>query len=176
MVRRSPDAAALAALLALLALAACADAGGDVATPAPPALPPAPAPAAPAEVELQPSPALTPSATPQQVIDAVPIGRVDPFAPTTSATATGPATTTAAALPGDLRLTGVIGSGGDVRAFVQRGSQTGALCLGSRGRCADGASEPVLLPAGWTVSAIDPARARLVLSSGRQRRILALAP
>jgi hypothetical protein len=173
MARRFPDAAAFAVLMAL---AACADAG-DVATPVAPRVPPAPPPVSPASVAVAPSPALTPSPTPQQVIDAVPIGRVDPFAPTTtSATAAAPATTTAAALPRDLRLIGVIGSGGDVRAFVQHGSQTGALCPGARGRCADGASEPVLLPGGWTVSAIDAASARLVLSSGRQRRILALTP
>jgi hypothetical protein len=172
MVRRCPDAAAFAVLLALVA---CADAG-DVATPVSPRVPPAPPPVSPASVAVPPSPALTPSPTPQQVIDAVPIGRVDPFAPTTSATSAAPATTTAAALPRDLRLIGVIGSGGDVRAFVQHSSQTGALCPGARGRCADGASEPVLLPAGWTVSAIDAARARMVLSAGRQRRILALTP
>ncbi|MEY3928780.1 MAG: hypothetical protein RLZZ516_490 [Cyanobacteriota bacterium] len=161
---------AVAALLAL-ALVGCGEVG-DVARPA--AAPPPQASAEdPGRTAATPaSPSLTPLTTPEQVIGSLPIGRPDPFAPITQTAA--PSAAAAAALPAGLRFTGVIGSGGGARAFVQIGAASGVLCLGPRGRCADGAADQLLLPPGWSVSTIDATSGRLTLRLGAQRRVLAL--
>lgn len=169
MVRPFPE-AATAGLIALV-LAGCGDAR-DVARPATTPPPPLPSPGATDRTPATSTPSsLTPLTTPEQVIDSLDIGRPDPFAPIRQG-ASRPAA--APELPSDLRLTGVIGRGGDARAFVQRGNEAGALCLGSRGRCADGASNNVLLPPGWRVSSIDAVHAQVVFSFGRQPRVLNL--
>ena len=78
-------------------------------------------------------------------------------------------------LPVDLRFTGVIQSRGETQAFVQIGGASGALCLGPQGRCAAGNAEALLLPSGWSVSAIDAANGVLALSFGSERRVLQLS-
>lgn len=169
MARLWPDAAAV---LALLGLAACAD-PADIATPAPPVV----APPATVPPPQSPSPPpLTPMTTPQQVVAAMPIGRADPFAPTQQpVAATPPAAVVVPQLPVDLRFTGVIQSRGETQAFVQIGGASGALCLGPQGRCAAGNAEALLLPSGWSVSAIDAANGVLALSFGSERRVLQLS-
>jgi hypothetical protein len=121
-----------------------------------------------AAAEPQPTAGFTPLPTPQQVIAALPTGRIDPFAPLPQATAAG---TNAPA--GDLRFTGVIRSRGQAQALVQLGDQSGAVCVGRRGVCS-GSGLPALLPADWSVTSIDVASGRLVLNQGGQRRVLSL--
>lgn len=67
------------------------------------------------------------------------------------------------AAPG-LSLRGVLAVGGQLQALVSTATGSGAVCLGSRGRCLAEA-EP-LLPAGWTVQAIDLRRGCLTYSVG----------
>ncbi|QNI80502.1 hypothetical protein SynRS9909_02532 [Synechococcus sp. RS9909] len=116
---------------------------------------------------------LIPLPTPAQVEGAVPRGRQDPFAalprPPKPA-ATPPAMAASAgsgAAPGaapSLSLRGVLAVGGQLQALVSTATGSGAVCLGSRGRCLAEA-EP-LLPAGWTVQAIDLRRGCLTYSVG----------
>lgn len=174
----------------LLGLSGCA--GADVASPT--AAPPAPATLAPASrssarrgarpvlTPAAPAPAaqLTPLASPRQVVQALTIGRPDPFAPLQEpAQAAGQRRAAGSlpplALPPGFRLTGVMRSGGQLRAFVQVGDRSGPLCPGPRGRCPD-AAEPPLLPPGWSVSGIDARNGLLALSRGGQRQVLSLAP
>ena len=110
---------------------------------------------------------MTPLLSPQQVVAALPLGRPDPFAPVLAAP-----TKTPAAADG-LRFTGVIRSPYGTQALVQLGGQSGAVCVGLRGRCA-AAGGPPLLPEGWSVSQIDVAAGRLVLNQAGQRRVLSL--
>lgn len=121
---------------------------------------------------------LIPLPTPAQVQGAVPRGRRDPFAslplalkPAVASTAaaaasTGAATAEAGSVPAvpDINLLGVLAGGGQLQALVKTGAGSGAVCLGSRGRCLAGV-EP-LLPAGWTVQAIDLRRGCLTYSVG----------
>jgi hypothetical protein len=59
-------------------------------------------------------------------------------------------------------------------AFVQLApGQSGAVCVGPRGRCS-GSGLPPLLPPGWSVERIDVAQGRLLLNQAGQRRILSL--
>ena len=174
MARPFPESAAASLLALTLALVGCGDAG-DVATPAASPPPPAAAGGGGGRTAATPaSPSLTPLTTPEQVIDSLSIGRSDPFAPITQTPAPSVAATATVALPAGLRFTGVIGSGGAARAFVQIGVASGVLCLGPRGRCADGAADQLLLPPGWIVSAIDATNGRLTLRLGAQRRVLGL--
>lgn len=157
----------------------------------PAAVPPAPAPApppqasrAPATGEAAPQQAVagfTPLATPQQVVGAMAVGRPDPFAsPQVLAGAGGGASATAggatAGLPQGLRLTGVLRTGGRVQAFVQIGDRSGALCPGPRGQCQGGAADQPLLPAGWSVTAIDADHGLMALRFGNQRQVLRVSP
>lgn len=166
------------AVLALLALAcsACADQaaspeGEPSADPAPAAAvadaaagipatsPPAAAP-----------PGLTPLPSANQVLAAQPIGRADPFAPE----AVAPVAAAAAApppppsLPEGFRFSGVLRIGATPQALVQVGDQSGPLCLGARGRCANTGQAEGLLPEGWAVAAIDVDQGRLTLRQGGQ--------
>ena len=119
----------------------------------------------------QPPAGFTPLPTPQQVITALPTGRLDPFAPLPQA---GQASTAGGNAPaGDLRFTGVIRSAGQAQALVQLGDQSGAVCVGRRGVC-PGSGLPALLPSDWSVTSIDVASGRLVLNQGGQRRVLNL--
>jgi hypothetical protein len=142
---------------------------------------------------------LDPLPTPQQVVNALSLGRRDPFggvgpAPVraeveaaVTQSGTGKDSSGAAAvnappaaqarrvrpgplqLPSGFRLTGMIQSGGQSQALVELGTQAGPLCVGQRGFC-PGAGAPPLLPPGWTVASIDVARGQLVL--GRAGRWL----
>ena len=173
-------------LLAAIGLAGC---GGTNTASAPP--PPAPAPPAPAEppkplVKPVPPAGLTPLATPQQVVDAIDVGRADPFAPSqpppgSATTRIGPdgkpvAVPARPALPDGFKLTGVIRTGGRAQAFVQIGDQSGPLCPGPRGRCSGAGADQLLLPAGWSVTGIDAANGLLAVSFGRQRQVVSVAP
>ena len=107
--------------------------------------------------------------SPQQVVEAQPHGRVDPFAPvaTATATATEESTTT------DLQLTGLIGSGRSAQALISLGGQSGTVCVGRQGLC-PGSGLPALLPPGWTVTGIDLGRGELRLNQAGQQRVLSL--
>ena len=114
----------------------------------------------------------TPLPSPEQVLAALPVGRLDPFASVVApAQAAGPA----AGSPADaLRLTGVLRSRYGPQAFVQLApGQSGAVCVGPRGRCS-GSGLPPLLPPGWSVERIDVAQGRLLLNQAGQRRRLSL--
>jgi hypothetical protein len=105
--------------------------------------------------------ALTPLPTPQQVIQALPVGRRDPFAPPpVVAVAKGPAVIN---LPAGFRFTGVIVAGGQAQALVQRGGLSGSLRVGDRG---GGGTNP--LPAGWSVARIDGQNGVLTLRQGQR--------
>jgi len=171
-------------LLAAIGLAGCG--GSNTASAPPPPPPPAPpAPAKPAAKPVPP-PGLTPLATPQQVVDAIEVGRADPFAPSqpppgTATTRIGPdgkpvVVPPRPTLPDGFKLTGVIRTGGRAQAFVQIGDQSGPLCPGPRGRCSGAGAEQPLLPPGWSVTGIDAANGLLAVSFGRQRQVIPLAP
>lgn len=134
--------------------AAAADAGAAAAAAASPA-----------------STGLTPLPSANQVLTSLAIGRQDPFAPEPVALA--PAAASAAApsppsLPEGFRLSGVLRIGATPQALVQVGDQSGPLCIGPRGRCANTGQAEGLLPEGWTVAAIDVDQGRLTLRQGGQ--------
>ena len=109
------------------------------------------------------------------------VGRPDPFAAPqqvgpSAAAGAGPGSAASAGLPQGLRLTGVIRTGATARAFVQVGDRSAALCPGPRGRCPGGAAEQPLLPAGWTVTAIDADHGLMALRFGTQRQVLRVSP
>ena len=164
----------LSSALAVVALLVPAVAGcGSSSDPETISLPPAPPkPAAAAAVTTasapQPTAGFTPLPTPQQVVAALPTGRVDPFAPLPQ-----PGSKAGAAPAGDLRFTGVIRSAGQAQALVQVGEQSGAVCVGRRGVC-PGSGLPALLPSDWSVTSIDVASGRLVLNQAGQRRVFSL--
>ncbi len=165
---RLSSALAVVALL-LPAVAGCTSSSGPETISLPPA-PPKPAAAAAATTASAPQPTagFTPLPTPQQVVAALPTGRVDPFAPLPQ-----PVSKAGAALAGDLRFTGVIRSAGQAQALVQVGEQSGAVCVGRRGVC-PGSGLPALLPSDWSVTSIDVASGRLVLNQAGQRRVFSL--
>jgi hypothetical protein len=171
----------------------------EVLLPAPPA--PAPAPRsgdakAAAKKGAKPSAAaaLTPLATPQQVVGAVDLGRLDPFGalPPALPSLLGPdgrplppslsggmtaAQRAAAArrrsrpaplpplqLPEGFSVSGVIRSGGVSEAVVSYGALSGSVRPGDHG-----GRTTDLLPSGWSVAAIDVNRGLLTLQKGPQR-------
>ena len=164
----------LSSALAVVALLVPAVAGcGSSSDPETISLPPAPPKTAAAAAvttasALQPTAGFTPLPTPQQVVAALPTGRVDPFAPLPQ-----PGSKAGAAPAGDLRFTGVIRSAGQAQAIVQVGEQSGAVCVGRRGVC-PGSGLPALLPSDWSVTSIDVASGRLVLNQAGQRRVFSL--
>ena len=106
---------------------------------------------------------LTPLPSAEEVQQAAPGGRADPFGPLVgvdSADVQDPTTR--------LTLTGVLLVGNQKRAMVSTPSVSGVLCVGSDGRC--GKDAPVLLPTGWSVLSIDVARGciRLALNEEPQ--------
>ena len=107
--------------------------------------------------------------SPQQVVEAQPHGRVDPFAPVATATATA----TEESATTDLQLTGLIGSGRSAQALISLGGQSGTVCVGRQGLC-PGSGLPALLPTGWTVTGIDLGRGELRLNQAGQQRVLSL--
>ena len=93
---------------------------------------------------------LTPLPSAEEVQQAAPGGRADPFAPLVgleAADAQDPTT--------GLALTGVLLVGDQKRAIVTTPNGTGVICAGADGRC--GADAPLLLPTGWSVLSIDVA-------------------
>ena len=129
---------------------------------------------------------LTPLPTAQQVQQAAPGGRRDPFQPlpvtTKAKSAAAPSEGSGGATvdqqpqqdgsdpapnPGSgLELTGVLLVGGESRALVRNGRASGVLCVSSDGRC-DGDRQS-LLPAGWSVVAIDVQRGCIRLAQNGQ--------
>ena len=101
-----------------------------------------------------------PLPTPQQVVAALRIGRLDPFAPVSPPAGTAPQST---GLPQGFRFSGVVRGGGQAEALVQFGGLSGTLRAGQvGGRSTD------LLPLGWTVARVDGQRGRLTLRQGGQ--------
>ena len=97
-----------------------------------------------------PSIGLTPLPLAEEVQQAAPGGRADPFAPLVgveAADAQDPTT--------GLALTGVLLVGDQKRAIVTTPNASGVICVGADGRC--GADAPLLLPTGWSVLSIDVA-------------------
>ena len=90
---------------------------------------------------------LTPLPSAEEVQQAAPGGRIDPFAPLVGADAQDTAT--------GLALTGVLLVGDQKRAIVTTPNGSGVICVGADGRC--GADAPLLLPTGWSVLSIDVA-------------------
>ncbi|MEB3184784.1 MAG: hypothetical protein VKM97_02760 [Cyanobacteriota bacterium] len=121
---------------------------------APPASAPA-TPTAPAAVPLIPLP------TRQQLVAAVPLGRLDPFAPPPRAAAARAAAPIDR--PAGFRFTGLVVSGGQAQALVQLGDLSGSLRVGDRG-----GRSTNLLPAGWSVARIDGRRGVLTLRQGQR--------
>ena len=94
---------------------------------------------------------LTPLPSAEEVQQAAPGGRADPFGPflgVEAADAQDPKT--------GLTLVGVLLVGDQKRAMVTTPTGSGVICMGSDGRCGEDA--PVLLPTGWSVLSIDVAR------------------
>ena len=107
----------------------------------------------PTATALPPAPpiGLTPLPSAEEVQQAAPGGRADPFGPLVGvevADAQDPTT--------GLTLTGVLLLGDQKRAMVTTPSGGGVICVGADGRCGEDA--PVLLPSGWSVLSIDVAR------------------
>lgn len=176
VIARFQRAVSLVGALPLLLLGACGGppppAAEVSAVPAPP--PPPPAPAKPLPASASVTPGFTPLPSPQQVVGPLAKGRPDPFASLELAglgTAGGPAKPQPIALPSGFRFTGVIRSGGQSQALVEVGGEAGPLCLGARGSCPGTAP---LLPAGWSVAAIDVQNGLLSLRQGKQALTLSL--
>ena len=136
----------LAPVAALVVVGGC---GGK--TPTATALPPVPVKPAPLP-ETSPPPAppigLTPLPSAEEVQQAAPGGRADPFGPLVGADAQDPTT--------GVTLTGVLLVRDEKRAMVTTASGSGVVCVGSDGRC--GEDDPLLLPTGWSVLSIDVER------------------
>ena len=91
---------------------------------------------------------LTPLPSAEEVQQAAPGGRVDPFGPLVGVEAADVQDPTTG-----LTLTGVLLVGDQKRAMLTTASGSGVVCVGSDGRC--GGDAPVLLPTGWSVLSID---------------------
>ena len=111
---------------------------------------------------------LTPLPTVEQVRDAAPGGRLDPFAPLQPSipeTAADPdaaqnedsaadSASDPAVDPGSgITVTGVLLVGGQSRALASNAQLSGVLCVSADGRCSGDSA--LLLPPGWSVVAID---------------------
>ena len=169
-----PRALSLVGALPLLLLGGCGGPPPPADVAAVPAPPPPPAPPKPLPASASVTPGFTPLPSPQQVVAPLAKGRPDPFASVALAglgTAGGPAKPPPIALPSGFRFTGVIRSGGQSQALVEVGSEAGPLCLGPRGSCPGAAP---LLPAGWSVAAIDVQNGLLSLRQGKQTLTLSL--
>ena len=117
---------------------------------------------APPEIGLIPLPSV------RQVQQEAPGGRVDPFGPLSGGmmvpSVQGDADG-ADSSPG-LVLTGVLTVGGQTRALVGFGDQSGEVCVGPGGRCS--ADSPFVLPSGWSVLSIDANRGCVQLAQNSQ--------
>ena len=90
---------------------------------------------------------LIPLPSVEEVQQAAPGGRVDPFARLSSEEGQDPTS--------GITLTGILTVGNQQRAFVTTSKGTGVICVGSDGRC--GEEAPLVLPPGWSVLSIDVA-------------------
>jgi len=157
----------LAPVAVLVVVGGC---GGE--TPTATALPPVPVKPAPLpDTSVPPAPpiGLTPLPTAEEVQQAAPGGRADPFGPLVGVAAAdtqGPTT----GLP---QVTGVLMVGDQKRAMVTTPSGSGVICVGSDGRC--GEDDPLLLPTGWSVLSIDVARGCIRLVEGDKPQELCIA-
>ena len=88
---------------------------------------------------------LTPLPSAEEVQQAAPGGRADPFGPLSVVEAEDSTT--------GLTLTGVLLVGNQKRAMLTTTRGTGVVCVGFDGRCEK--DDPVLLPTGWSVLDID---------------------
>ena len=120
--------------------------------------PPAPIATAPPDLGLIPLPSV------QQVREAAPAGRPDPFQPLPGASETGTGAEADGAInpTSGLTLTGVMVVGQQRRALVQSASGSAVLCIGADGRCA--ADDQPVLPETWSVLGIDVQRGCLQLA------------
>ncbi len=153
------------ALPVLLALAACEIGQSSSTVPTTGfVLPPS---GTPESTPLTPSGGFIAMPSPQQVVEAQPHGRVDPFAPVGMASATDGSTST------QLQLTGLIGSARSAQALISLGGQSEMVCVG-RQRLCPGSGLPALLLPGWTVTGIDLGRGELRLNQSGQQRVFSL--
>ena len=139
----------LAPVAVLLVVGGC---GGETPTAtAPPPAPVQPAPLPETSAPAVPPIGLTPLPSAEEVQQAAPGGRADPFGPLVGVDAADVQDPTTG-----LTLTGVLLVGDQKRAMVTTPSGRGVICVGADGRCGEDA--PVLLPSGWSVLSIDVAR------------------
>lgn len=110
---------------------------------------------------------LIPLPSPQTVLNRVPLGRHDPFAPLQGSQPQAQPPAPAIRLPVGFRLRGVLRVAGRDQAFVQSATGSGVICLGPQGRCSAG-SEP-LLPKGTAVVAIQPQIGCITVAVSGQR-------
>ena len=135
----------LAPVAVLVVVGGC---GGETQmTTARPPVPVKPAPLPDTSAPSAPPIGLTPLPSAEEVQQAAPGGRADPFAPLVGVEAQDSTT--------GLALTGVLLVGDQKRAIVTTPNGTG-VCAGADGRC--GADAPLLLPTGWSVLSIDVER------------------
>ena len=127
--------------------------GGETqTTTAQPPVPVKPAPLLDTSAPSAPPIGLTPLPSAEEVQQAAPGGRADPFSPlvvVAAADTQDPNT----GLP---QVTGVLMVGDQKRAIVTAPNGSGVICVGADGRCGEDA--PLLLPTGWSVLSIDVAR------------------
>ena len=119
---------------------------------------------APPEIGLIPLPSVS------QVQEEAPGGRMDPFGSLSTRrgqSVNGAEDESGAVDPGSgMVLTGVLTVGGQTRALVDFGEQSGEVCVGPAGRCS--ADSPFALPEGWSVLNIDVARGCIQLEQNGQ--------
>ena len=136
-------------LLPVVVLVSVAGCGGHTPTAtALPSVPVKPEPLPETSAVQAPPISLTPLPSAEEVQQAAPGGRADPFAPLVgveAADAQDPTT--------GLALTGVLLVGDQKRAIVTTPNGSGVICVGADGRC--GADAPLLLPTGWSLLSID---------------------
>lgn len=147
-------------LLPVVVLVSVAGCGGE--TPTATALPSAPVQPAPSPEASAPAAlaiGLTPLPSAEEVQQAAPGGRVDPFGPLSGADGADVQDGTSVITP---TVTGVLMVGNQKRAMVTTASGSGVICVGADGRCEDDA--PLVLPTGWSVLSIDMASGCIRLS------------
>ena len=125
-------------------------------------------------VVAPPAIGLTPLPSARDVQDAAPGGRGDPFAPLPGQPNLGMDPSAVVDPVSKVSLTGVISVGGQTRALVGYGQSSGEICIGPDGRCPD--QTATLLPAGWSLLAIDVQRGCIQLAqNGKAQPPLCMA-
>jgi len=168
--KRAADGIPIRAVALILAFGLCgcfgSDSSDNTAVPAPSP----PAEAADQPVVAPPEIGLIPLPSVRQVQGQAPGGRMDPFGslPTRRGLPSADADGESEAVdPGSgMVLTGVLTVGGQTRALVGFGEQSGEVCVGPAGRCS--ADSPFALPEGWSVLNIDVARGCIQLEQNGQ--------